>query len=136
MFGIKEGGSDANRSELNTIVGKGSIVEGKIKIKSSLRIDGKIKGDISSTGTVTIGSDGEVEGTITATNAIVGGKVRGTMNISHKIILEKNSVLIGDLRTQKLNINEGAIFDGNCIMEDKDAPAKRPGKPGHDEKTG
>ncbi|MCH7781927.1 polymer-forming cytoskeletal protein [candidate division KSB1 bacterium] len=130
-----DSGGDGDRRELNTIVGKGSVIEGKIKIKNSVRIDGKIKGEITSTGTVTIGSDGEVEGTINATNVIVGGRVRGKMNVKSKIILEKNSVLIGDLVTQKLNIAEGAIFDGNCIMDDKNAPVK-PGQTKSDQETG
>jgi len=126
MFGInKEEDRGTDNRELNTIIGKGSVIEGKIKIKNSIRIDGKIKGEISSTGTVTVGADGEVEGTINAANAIIGGRVRGKMNVPSKIILEKNSVLIGDLKTQKLNIAEGAIFDGNCIMEDKNAPDKQ-----------
>ncbi len=126
MFGInKESNESSDRRELNTIVGKGSVIDGKIKIKNSIRIDGKVKGEISSTGTVTIGSEGEVEGTINAANAIIGGRVRGKMIIQSKIILEKKSVLIGDLKTQKLNIAEGAIFDGNCIMEDKEAPVKQ-----------
>jgi len=136
MFGIKEENAESGQRELNTIIGKGSNIEGKIKIKNSIRIDGKIKGDVTSTGTVTIGADGEVEGTITAANLIIGGRVRGTMDISHKIVLEKNSVSIGDLKTQKLNINEGAVFDGNCIMEDKKAPVKRIDKPAHDQKAG
>lgn len=126
MFTINKNDTPAaDKRELNTIIGKGSLIEGKIKIKNSIRIDGKIKGEISSTGTVTVGSEGEVEGTINAANAIIGGRVRGKMVIDSKIILEKNSVLIGDLTTQKLNISEGAIFDGNCIMEDKNAPTKQ-----------
>lgn len=136
MFGVKENNTGSSERELNTIIGKGSVIEGKINIKNSIRVDGKIKGDIHSTGTVTIGGDGEVEGTINAANAIVGGHVRGKMNIANKIILEKNSVLIGDLKTQKLNINEGAIFDGNCIMDDKGAPSKKSDKPEHDKKAG
>ncbi len=126
MFRInKDADSGADQRELNTIIGKGSVIDGKIKIKNSIRIDGKVKGEISSSGTVTIGSEGEVEGTINASNAIIGGKVRGKMNVQSNIILEKNSVLVGDLKTQKLNIAEGAIFDGNCIMEDKNVPVKQ-----------
>ena len=140
MFGIKENNNaGADSRELNTIIGKGSVIEGKINIKSSIRVDGKIKGDISSTGTVTIGSEGEVEGTINAANAIIGGRVRGKMVVKGKIILEKNSVMIGDLKTQKLNINEGAVFDGNCIMDNKDAkgqPMKQVEAPVNDKKAG
>jgi len=136
MFGIKEDSSSPDSRELNTIIGKGSVIEGTISIKSSIRVDGKIKGDISSTGTVTVGGDGEIEGTVTAANAIIGGRVRGKMVVKNKIILEKNSVLIGDLKTQKLNINEGAVFDGNCIMDDKSAVEKRPEKPTEKKKAG
>ncbi len=126
MFGInKDADSGADQRELNTIIGKGSVIDGKIKIKNSIRVDGKVKGEISSSGTTTIGSEGEVEGTINASNAIIGGKVRGKMNVQSKIILEKNSVLVGDLKTQKLNIAEGAIFNGDCIMEDKNVPVKQ-----------
>ena len=136
MFGVnKVDSSDADRRELNTIIGKGSYIEGTIKIKNSVRIDWKTKGEITSTGTVTVGIEGEVEGTINAVNAIIGGRVRGKMVIGAKVILEKNSVMIGDLKTQKLNISEGAIFDGNCIMEDKDAPPKQP-KPKSDQEAG
>jgi len=136
MFAInKEDISGADKRELNTIVGKGSLIEGKIKIKNSIRIDGKVKGEVSSTGTVTVGSEGEVEGTISAANVIIGGRVRGKMIVDSKIILEKNSVLIGDLKTQTLNISEGAIFDGNCIMEDKSAPVKQV-KPKSDQEAG
>ena len=136
MFGTKEGNASAESRELNTIIGKGSVIEGKIIIKHSIRVDGKIKGDIASTGTVTVGGEGEVEGTITAANAIIGGRVRGKMIVKSKIILEKNSVLIGDLKTQKLNINEGAVFDGNCIMEEQTAPLKKIDKPADDKKAG
>ena len=126
MIGIsKDDDSSSDLRELNTIIGKGSVIDGKVKIKNSIRIDGKIKGEVSSTGTVTVGGEGEVEGKITAANAIIGGRVQGKMVIQSKIILEKKSVLIGDLKTQQLNIMEGAIFDGNCVMEDKKAPTRQ-----------
>ncbi len=129
MFGVKEDSNAASSRELNTIVGKGSLIEGNIKIKNSIRIDGKVKGEVSSSGTVTVGGEGEVEGTVSAVNAIVGGKVRGKMNVKGKIVLEKNSVLIGDILTNKLTISEGAVFDGNCIMDNKSGIEKDSTKP-------
>jgi cytoskeletal protein CcmA (bactofilin family) len=139
MFGVTKETTtqSADNRELNTIIGRGSVIEGKLVISNSIRVDGIVKGDIASTGTLTVGGEGEIEGTITAENAIIGGRIRGTLNIQSKVILEKNAVLIGDLKTQKLNIAEGAIFDGNCIMEAKPAPpvkhtqersGKEPGK--------
>ena len=114
----------SDNRELNTIVGKGSLIEGKLAITNSIRIDGSVKGDISSTGTLTVGGGGDIEGNITAANAVIGGRVQGTLNIESKVVLEKNAVLIGDIKTRTLNIAEGAVFDGNCVMEAKPAPAK------------
>lgn len=105
--------------ELNTLIGKGSVVNGKISIQNSVRIEGRVIGEVSSTGTVTVGSKGEVEGDIVAVNAIVGGKVKGSIKASEKIILESESVLIGDLQTVKLTIDEGAMFEGKCYMGDE-----------------
>lgn len=110
-----------DNKELNTIIGKNSIINGKLSIQNSIRIDGRIIGEVLSTGSVTIGSNGEVEGNIVALNAIVGGKVKGSVKASEKIILEANSILVGDLKTAKLTIDEGAMFEGRCLMtEDKE----------------
>ena len=120
MFGGKTRNDADDGRELNTILGKGSVIEGKISIKNSVRVDGKLIGDISSTGTVTVGEKGEVEGTINAVRAIVGGKVKGRINASAKAILEAQSVFIGDLKTAKLTIDEGAMFEGRCLMNDEE----------------
>ena len=112
--------------ELNTIIGKGSVINGKVSIQNSVRIEGRIIGEISSTGTVTIGSKGEVEGDIISVNAIVGGKVKGSLKASEKIILEANSIFVGDMQTAKLTIDEGAMFEGKCCMtEEKEEPGEK-----------
>ena len=119
MFGGKNRDDVEDGRELNTILGKGSVIEGKISIKNSVRVDGRIVGEISSTGTITIGEKGEVEGNVNATKAVIGGKVKGRINATVKAILEAHSVLIGDLKTAKLTIDEGAMFEGRCLMPDE-----------------
>lgn len=121
MFGGKNRKEIEDGRELNTILGKGSVIEGKISIKNSVRVDGRIVGEISSTGTVTVGDNGEIEGDVTANRAIVGGKVKGRINASAKAVLEANSVFIGDLQTAKLTIDEGAMFEGRCLMTGDDS---------------
>lgn len=106
--------------ELNTIIGKESVVNGKLSIQNSVRIEGKVKGEISSTGTVTIGAKGEVEGDIMSVNTIVGGRVKGSIKATEKIILEANSILVGDLQAARLTIDEGAMFEGKCSMAEEE----------------
>ena len=111
--------------ELNTIIGRESVVNGKLSIQNSLRIEGRVNGEITSTGTVTIGAKGEVEGDIIAVNTIVGGRVKGSIKATEKIILETNSILVGDLQAARLTIDEGAMFEGKCSMtEEEEKEAK------------
>ncbi len=134
MFGGKPKIDADDGRELNTILGKGSVIEGKISIKNSVRVDGRIIGEISSTGTVTVGEKGEIEGNISAQRAIIGGKVKGRINAALRTILEAQSVFIGDLKTAKLTIDEGAMFEGRCLMTDDGKT--QPGNRGNEAREG
>lgn len=118
MLGKKEMEDFDKGGDLNTIIGKGSIVEGSIKVQSSLRIDGRVKGDITATDSLVIGREGEVEGEIRVKNAIVGGRIKGKIFASGKVVLEAKSSFNGEVKASKLVIDEGAIFDGVCSMSD------------------
>ena len=104
--------------ELSTILGPDANFEGKLTVKQSMRVDGQIKGELSSSETVTIGSSGSVEGDISAKDVIVGGKVTGRLTVQGKTVLEKTSTLNGDLKTTRLVVEEGAVFNGNSDMGD------------------
>ncbi|NQT34624.1 polymer-forming cytoskeletal protein [bacterium] len=105
-------------AELSTILGADAQFEGKLTVKRSMRVDGRVKGELASSETITIGSNGSVEGDITAKDVIVGGKVTGRLTASGKTMLERSSVLKGDLKTKRLVVEEGAIFNGNSNMGD------------------
>ncbi|RMG67803.1 MAG: polymer-forming cytoskeletal protein [Calditrichaeota bacterium] len=112
---LKVKNSRAEVDELN-FIGVGTLLEGKLETKGSLRIDGKVMGTVKSGDTVTIGSSGEVIGEVFARNAIVGGKVQGNVIIEEKLILESTSALKGNLKASKLVIDEGAKFQGKADM--------------------
>lgn len=101
---------------LNTIIGKGSSIEGTLKVQGTLRADGLLKGNVSISDSLLVGRDGNINAEIKLRNAIVGGKVKGNMQASGKVVLENNSVFNGTLKTVKLVIDEGAVFEGNCSM--------------------
>ena len=99
-----------------SLIGTGTVVEGKIVTDGSVRIDGRLIGDITSKANVTVGSTGSVEGTIHGANISLAGKVKGTVAASEKLVLEAKSQMRGDVRAQRLVVDEGATFDGNCAM--------------------
>jgi cytoskeletal protein CcmA (bactofilin family) len=105
-----------------TIISEGVILEGKLNSKGNIRIDGVIKGDIQAAGNVTIGEQGEITGEIKAQVIMIGGKISGTVIANEKIVLESSSNLKGDLITKILVVEEGAVFDGNSTMSNKDKP--------------
>lgn len=109
--------------ELN-FIGAGTIIEGKIKTQGSIRIDGKLIGEISAGENLAVGSTGDVDGNVVAKNVTIGGNLRGTIIASEKLVFEGKAVVKGDIRAGKLVIDEGAIFDGKCSMSDaKTAPS-------------
>jgi cytoskeletal protein CcmA (bactofilin family) len=105
-----------NGSELATIIGQEASLEGKLVVKHAMRVDGQVKGELSSTDTITVGSSGHVDGILSAENVVVGGQVEGTIKASGRITLEAGSKFTGDLEASKLVITEGAAFNGRSTM--------------------
>ena len=112
---------------MNTIIGKGTLVEGNMKVAQSLRIDGSFKGSINASETLIVGASGELtDVNVSVKNAIIGGKIKGNVTASNKVTLESSSRLEGDLTAKLLVIEEGSLFTGNCQSGDQVAPQKPP----------
>lgn len=107
--------SSSTTTELN-FIGRGTVIDGNIKTESSIRVDGAIKGKLICKNTVTVGDGGRIEGDIQAVNAIIGGKIKGKIIVSEKLVLESKSSLVGELKAKKLIIDEGSVFEGTSDM--------------------
>ena len=109
---------------MNTVIGKDSTFTGTVEVTGSLRIDGCVKGEVNSGDTVVIGPTGRIEGDVISKNSILAGKVIGNIAAEEKVELQAKAVLQGDLKTKSLVIEQGAIFQGSCIMKEERAVAK------------
>ncbi|MEI6062636.1 MAG: polymer-forming cytoskeletal protein [Bacteroidota bacterium] len=98
------------------IIGNGTDIKGDIKTNGDLRIDGFIKGTIQATGKVVVGSTGKVEGEISCQNADISGDVKAHIKVTELLSLKSNAVVSGDIFTNKLAIEPGAVFTGACKM--------------------
>lgn len=98
------------------LIGAGTTVEGKIRTQGSLRLDGKMTGEIHAAENLAIGLTGEIEGMVNGRNITVGGKVKGNITAVEKLVLEGKAVVKGDMRAARLVIDEGATFDGKISM--------------------
>ncbi len=100
-----------------TFISDGTQILGDIKVEHDLRIEGYLKGTVDVGGMLVLGPTGKIEGQVQARSATVAGQIIGNLRGFDKIVLESKSILMGDLNTRELVINEGAIFQGNCSMQ-------------------
>ena len=87
-------------------------IKGSLKFQNELVIDGKIEGEIISTGILTVGENAEVRGEIKTKSVTVLGKVHGNITVDERCELKTRAQLIGDLKAARLTIEEGATFVG------------------------
>lgn len=120
MFGKKP--SDKNVSATDTLIGEGTIIEGKLVTTASLRIDGSVVGDIECSGDVTIGEKGSARSIIAARNVFNAGAITGSVFAKGKLTITSRGRVEGDVHVGTLHVSEGGIFRGECQM---DAPAPK-----------
>jgi cytoskeletal protein CcmA (bactofilin family) len=119
MLGKKANGAVGGGQTLNTIIGRGTVFEGVMKVDNSVRIDGVFKGELSCSGTLTISQSGEAYAHLEGKDIYVNGVVRGTVR-ADKVRLDNQARFIGDVYTNALSVSEGAVFHGSCAMETAD----------------
>ena len=100
---------------LNRIV-EGTKIIGDIISESNLRIDGEVKGNVSTSSKVVVGESGSINGNLTCLDADIEGKIEGKLKIDGLLILREQARIIGDIATAKLHMEEGALFEGECRM--------------------
>lgn len=113
-----------NGTESTTInlISTGTEITGDIRSQGDIRIDGELIGNLSTKGKVVIGSTGKVKGEVICKNSEVSGEIKGKINVSQLLTLKTSSRINGDIVTNKLSIEPGARFTGNCNMMDGNEP--------------
>lgn len=111
--------------QITTIIGSGSECNGDFNAEGSIRVDGTIQGNVTVSGTLIVGVAGYINGDVSASVVIVGGEINGNVNAPDKTELTSTARMIGDIVTNTIVIDERAIFQGNCNMN-QDVNGKRP----------
>ncbi len=113
-----------NEIKITTLIGKDSVVDGAFTAPGSARIDGEIKGNVTVEDTLVLGTASVVHGDVYAQTVIVGGEVNGNIQGPVRVELTSTAKVIGDIVTASLMIDEHAIFQGGCNMN-QDVPERR-----------
>ncbi|MCO5260334.1 MAG: polymer-forming cytoskeletal protein [Crocinitomicaceae bacterium] len=115
MISRKEKTSSESVGQINKLV-EGTKVIGDIFADQNFRIDGEVKGNVSTSSRVVIGVNGKITGNLTCSEADIEGTVDGTVTVDGLMILRKTALINGELYTAKIQIDEGAVFNGQCKM--------------------
>ena len=91
-------------------------IHGSIKLSNDFVIDGKVEGDVSSEGNLTIGDHGECLGEVKAHSVVVYGKVLGDITVADICVLKPDAVIEGDIVAGAIAIEDGAVFRGTISV--------------------
>jgi cytoskeletal protein CcmA (bactofilin family) len=102
--------------KITTTLGKETNFNGTLKFKESLKIDGSFEGEIESSGYLYIENGATVTANIRVGSVVIGGIVRGNVEASEKLEMLATGKVYGNIRTAKLKIADGVVFEGKCEM--------------------
>jgi cytoskeletal protein CcmA (bactofilin family) len=117
MAFLKGSASRLDASKVETLIGAEATVQGVLSLKGSLRVDGRVEGNISDAQVVVVAEGGFVRGDISADAIVVGGTVLGNLTATEQVEILGKGKVRGDLRAPKLVVEEGAFLHGRCLME-------------------
>ena len=109
---------------ISTLIGKGSVMNGDFAAPGSVRIDGKITGNVNVEGTLVIGTSGVIRGNVKCGGIVVGGDIEGNIIAPERAEFSSTARVIGDVHTGNIIIDENALFQGRCIMSEDGNPVR------------
>ena len=104
--------------ELNGFLDSGASFKGELEFEDTMRIDGRFNGKIVSKNELIVGESATIEGDIQVGRIAISGTVVGKIVADQRVEIHRNGKVYSDIDTPALIIEEGAIFQGNCVMGD------------------
>jgi cytoskeletal protein CcmA (bactofilin family) len=114
---------------IDTLIGARTELKGDLTFSGGLRIDGKLKGNVTSKGegnsTLILSENALIIGNVTVPHMIVNGTVKGTVRATERIELQPKADIAGDVYYKILEVAVGAVINGNLVREVSEAGKDR-----------
>lgn len=110
-------------AKLNSIIGADMVVEGDIRAKEAIRVEGCVTGNVETEGALIISTTGSVKGNIKGSSIVVGGVLEGDLLSGGKTEVISTGKVIGNIRTKSLVVDENAVIQGQCNMHKEESAA-------------
>lgn len=102
----------------NRIV-EGTEINGDLISQADFRLDGKLKGNFTTSGKLVIGPTGSIKGDVICKNADVEGKIDGILKVEEILNVKSKASISGEVTCGKLSVQPGADFSASCVMQPK-----------------
>lgn len=124
------------REGVISIIGPGMQVTGDCDTEGTLRIEGSVKGTVRAGKAVVVGKEGVVDGDIFTQDAVVGGRVTGSIRAESRLELQATCVIEGEIQARRIKLEEGGTVNGTVkigeVSMSPAAPGRGPGRPPSD----
>ena len=136
IFGTSKDSEQPMAKQVNTgtpsqvnIIAEGTLFEGTMQADSDVRVSGRIVGKLKVKGRAVVAPEGVIEGEVVATNATIAGTVKGDLIVTERLMLATSAHVEGSIKTGRLIVEEGAVFNGECQMGQPGQLRKKPSAP-------
>jgi len=109
-------GAPRELGDVVSIIGPGMKITGDCESDGTIRVEGAIEGSVKAAKSVVVGKDGIVVGDITTQDAIVAGRVNGSVTAESRVELQASCLIQGDIRSRRVKLEEGGQIDGSLHM--------------------
>lgn len=111
-----------SNADYATVIGPDAKFKGELSFEKGVRLLGRFEGQIASKGDLLVAEGASLQGEVEAGNVRIDGDVQGNLKASGKIHLSASSKLEGDLETARLEVADGAVFIGRCVVGANGSP--------------
>ncbi len=114
--------TDTHRVASSAVIGKSVVIKGQIYSREDLVIDGEVEGSVEANeNKIVVGPNGRVNAGVKAREVVVHGAIKGNVEAGEKIDIRREAKLVGDIKTQRIVIEDGAYFKGSVDIQRPDA---------------
>lgn len=116
-------------SEFETVIGPSVKVKGDFNCQGNIIVEGAVEGNLKTNGSLEVGDKAKISANVEAKEAKIGGEISGNVKIKGFLNITGTAKIFGDIEAATLSIEQGAIFNGKCVMA---GSAPETGKPSKD----
>jgi cytoskeletal protein CcmA (bactofilin family) len=113
-----------------SIIGPGMKVIGDCRTDGTVRVEGTVEGSVHAGKAVVIGKQGVIRGNVITQDAVISGRVEGTLVAESRLELQATCHIEGEIQTRRMQLEEGAVLNGTVTMGEKGRRGTAPEAPG------